>query len=310
MGLHTLVKLREVLNSVYNTEPLTNEINHLSTRLCELNSTVSESDYNAEINNLNLDLVRLNSAVNINRSKYAALIDHINQDIAAESSKFFTDNYKLELKYNAIENIRNIRVMKISDEVHGEVLSKIRLYTSWKYPALEIGCRDGEWTQHMVAADPLYIVDHYREFTESATRNFTEEYRRRIRVYLTQGCDMSALPQNQMGFVFCWNFLNYCSLDTIKEYLKEVKNLLRPGGIFLFSYNDGDRSGGAGMAENFFMSYMPKSMLIPLCESLGYEIVTDEARDMSISWLEIRKPGTLETVKAHQVMGEIKNINN
>ena len=74
---------------------------------------------------------------------------------------------------------------------------------------------------------------------------------------------MSELPQNQMGFVFCWNFLNYCSLDTIKEYLKEVKNVLRPGGIFMFSYNDGDRSGGAGMAENFFMSYMPKSMLIP-----------------------------------------------
>jgi hypothetical protein len=62
------------------------------------------------------------------------------------------------------------------------------------------------------------------------------------------------------------------------------------------------------MAEGFFMSYIPKSMLIPLCESLGYEIIADEARDRSVSWLELRKPGTLETVKAHQVMGEIKHI--
>ena len=310
MGLHTLVKLRELLTSVYITEPLTIEIDKLSTNLCELNSTVSEPEYNNEISDLNLDLRRLHSAVNINRSKYTALIDHINQAIAAESSKFFTDNYKLELKYNSIEHVRNVRVMKLSEEVQQDVLGKIRLYTSWQYPALEIGCRDGEWTQHMIAADPLYIVDNFREFTESATKNFTEEYKRRIRVYLTQGCDMSALPQNQMGFVFCWNFLNYCSMDTIKEYLKSVKEILRPGGVFMFSYNDGDRSGGAGMAESFFMSYMPKSMLIPLCESLGYEIVTDEARDMSVSWLEIRKPGKLETVKAHQVMGEIKFTNN
>jgi SAM-dependent methyltransferase len=266
---------------------------------------MSLPEFADEIDDVNLDLLRLHSAININNSKFTALIDHINQSIAAESSKFFTDNYKLELKHNSIEHVRNVRVMKLSDEVHQDVLAKIQLYTDWKYPALEIGCRDGEWTKFMVAADPLYIVDNFREFTESATKDFTESYQRRIRVYLTQGYDMSALPQNQMGFVFCWNFLNYCSLDTVKEYLKEVKNLLRPGGVFMFSYNDGDRSGGAGMAENFFMSYMPKSMLIPLCESLGYEIINDEARDMSISWLEIRKPGTLETVKAHQVLGQI-----
>ena len=305
MGLYKLVKLRELVTTAYNTDAITSSIDALSVQICSVNSVISDSEYNNEISDLNLDLIRMHSAVNINRSKYTALIDRINQAIAVESSKFFTDNYKLELKYNAIENIRNIRVMKISDEVQAEVLAKIQLYTSWRFPALEIGCRDGEWTKHLVAADPLYIVDHYREFTESATKDFSETYRRRIRVYLTQGYDMSALPQNQMGFIFCWNFLNYCSLDTIKEYLKEIKNLLRPGGTFMFSYNDGDRPGGAGMAENFFMSYMPRSMLIPLCESLGYEIANDVARDQSVSWLEIRKPGTLETVKAHQVLGQI-----
>jgi hypothetical protein len=76
----------------------------------------------------------------------------------------------------------------------------------------------------------------------------------------------------------------------------------------MFSYNDGDRPAGAGMAENFFMSYMPKSMLIPLCESLGYIVTNDISRGMNISWLEIQKPGTLETNKAHQVLGEIKPV--
>lgn len=308
MSLYKLVKLREVLKSAYSTDTVSASIDALSAHLRGASSTVSGSEFDNEIVDLNLDLLRLHSSITINNSKFTALIDHINQSIVAESSKFFTDNYKLELKFNAIEHVRTVRVMKLSNQVQADLINKIGFYTDWKYPALEIGCRDGEWTKYMVAADPLYIVDNFREFTESATKDFNEEYRRRIRVYLTQGYDMSALPQNQMGFVFCWNFLNYCSLDTIKEYLKEVKNLLRPGGVFMFSYNDGDRSGGAGMAENFFMSYMPKSMLIPLCESLGYEIVNDEARDMTVSWLEIRKPGILETVKAHQVLGQIKSI--
>lgn len=308
MQLSKLVGLREHLKLIYDTKSITAGINYLSTDLCNVNSTVDEVVFNEEISDLNSDLQRLHSALTINRGKYDALIDHINQCIVAESSKFFTDNYKLELKYNNIEHVRSVRVMPLSDEVQVEILNKIGFYTDWKYPALEIGCRDGEWTKHLVAADPLYIVDHFREFTESATQDFSEVYKRRIRVYCTQDYHMSVLPQNQFGFVFCWNFLNYCSLDTIKEYLKTVKDLLRPGGVFMFSYNDGDRPGGAGMAENFFMSYMPRSMLVPLCESLGYEIVADEARDRTVSWLEIRKPGTLETVKGHQVMGEIKRI--
>ena len=119
---------------------------------------------------------------------------------------------------------------------------------------------------------------------------------------------LTTLPLNQFNFVFSWNFMNYASLDTIKEYLKIVKELLRPGGVFMFSYNDGDRPAGAAMAENFFMTYVPKHMLIPMCESLGFEVVNQRTRDVSISWIEIRKPGELTTTKAHQVLGEVKYI--
>ena len=64
------------------------------------------------------------------------------------------------------------------------------------------------------------------------------------------------------------------------------------------------------MAENFAQTYMPKSILIPLCESLGYEISNDIHCNTNISWLEIKKPGELETIKAHQVLGEIKRREN
>jgi SAM-dependent methyltransferase len=308
MKFSELVELREKLQLIYSTTDISSAVDTLDTNLCHIKNSVSDLEFKDEVSDLTTDLHRIYSSLKHNQDRYTSIIDHINKKISAESSKFFGENYKLELKFNAVENIRKIRVMPISDEVKQEIASRINLYTKWQYPALEIGCRDGEWTQYMVSADPLYIVDHYREFTDSATENFPEEYRRRIRVYLTEDHNLSVLPQNQFSFVFCWNFLNYRSLDTVKEYLKEVKTLLRPGGTFMFSYNDGDRPAGAGMAENFFMSYMPKSMLIPLCESLGYEVVNDASRAMNVSWLEIRRPGILETTKAHQVLGEIKPI--
>ena len=81
---------------------------------------------------------------------------------------------------------------------------------------------------------------------------------------------------------------------------------MKPGGVFLFSYNDGDTPSGAGMAENFAQTYIPKSLLIPTCESLGFEIFKDAHYAPNISWIEVKKPGILHTIKAHQVLGEIK----
>ena len=74
----------------------------------------------------------------------------------------------------------------------------------------------------------------------------------------------------------------------------------------MFSYNDGDTPTGAAMAESFSQTYLPKSVLILLCQSMGFEIenVIDPANGISL--LEIKRPGTLHTIKAHQVLGEMK----
>ena len=76
----------------------------------------------------------------------------------------------------------------------------------------------------------------------------------------------------------------------------------------LFTYNNCDIPAAAGYAENYFMSYVPKSMLIPLCESLGFEVVQTQDFEPAVSWIELKKPGTLTTVKASQALGEIKFI--
>ena len=156
----------------------------------------------------------------------------------------------------------------------------------------------------MVAADPLYIMDRHQEFLDAAKNQFPSAYQRRLRTYQLINHDLSVLPQNQFGFVFSWGYFNYVSMDTMKHYLKQIHDVLRPGGTFLFSYNDGDTPSGAAMAEQFAQTYMPKSLLSVLVKSLGFEI--SQSFDYpNNSWIEVRKPGELNTIKLHQVLGEI-----
>lgn len=308
-----LVKIKEYLASVYNTEPIVTEINSMDVKLRAINQDIDIAEVKSDINDLIDDFNTLHNKLRFNKDRYQAIVDSIDQQIQVESAKFLSENYSLELRVEseAIGNIRKVRVLDIRPSLEEEILNRIRINTNWKYPALEIGCRDGEWTQHLIAADPLYITDHYRDFLESAVKDFPEEYQRRVRPYLTRDADLSMLPQGQMGFVFCWNFLNYRSLDTVKEYLKSVKEVLRPGGVFMFSYNNGDMYECAGYAEGFWMSYIPKRYLVPMCESLGFEVV--HAREIrgegtAVSWIELKKHGELNTSKANQVLGEIKRI--
>lgn len=311
--LSELVKLREFIERLYSTDAVAQQLLALEENLTNIANETPLQDASSDIHDLVQDLHTIHKKLGFNNQLKDYLLDKINGDITNESTKFLTENYSLELRVEAeaVGNIRRVRVLELSDEITNEIISRIQLHTSWRYPALEIGCRDGEWTKHMVAADPLYITDHYRDFLESAVKDFTEEYQLRVRSYLTRDTDMSMLPQGQMAFVLCWNFLNYRSLDTVKEYLKSVKELLRPGGVFMFSYNNGDMYECAGYAEGHWMSYIPKTLLVPMCESLGFDVIhTRESRGegTTISWIELKKHGELDTVKAHQVLGEIKRI--
>jgi SAM-dependent methyltransferase len=206
------------------------------------------------------------------------------------------------------------RTLFINDEVRSYVIGKIRAHTLWQYPSLEIGPGDGVWTAHMIAADPLYLVDVHQEFLDSSIKQFPIEFQRRVCGYLTgqaakkSDTDLSELPRNQFGFVFSWNLFDYFPLAHIDAYLKECYEILRPGGVMMFSYNNCDDLYFLRMVEQGMKSWMTPKLLKETCEKNGFEIVCMEEREKVASWIEIKKPGVLETVKRHQVMGELRSI--
>jgi len=308
MALHDLVKLKRSLVESMDVDPIVQQLVKLREELANIKLHVSVLDHEHS-KYIDVLVKHYDELISSTYQPIPGFDDHlrlIDQKITDLTHKLFAGNYQIEEWIGTVEQIRNIRRININSEIETIIKQRILLHTSWRYPALEIGCRDGEWTQYLVASDPLYILDAYQEFLESTSSRFTDAYQNRLRKYKMIDHDLSMLPQGQFSFIFSWAHFNFVSLDTMHQFLKQAYSVLRPGGVFMFSFNDGDTPAGAGIAESFSQTYMPKSILVPLCQSLGFEIAHEYDFEAITSWLEIKKPGTLHSIKAHQVLGEIR----
>ena len=277
----------QILNSIINQNKTADDIDLIENFKDDFDRLVIE---NQKIIN------SLNTAVNI-----------INQDI---------DNYALELFDNDI--YRRLFCEKhlfqnlyLSPEIESWVVSKITQYSDWHYPALQINPRSKKWIDPMVASDPLYLTHSNIAMVKDIIKEYPEIYQNRLRLYKMGDRDFSKLPQAQFGFVLCWDNFNHLSLDKIEKYIREVWLLLRPGGSFIFSYNNCDLEGPARRAECHASSYISVRWLTKLLNEIGYEITalhddkTDDAFNTHVSWVEIKKPGDLKTVKAAQAIGQV-----
>jgi SAM-dependent methyltransferase len=309
--LYDLVMLRKALVENFVTDEVEQTIIKLQEQIDGIHRQVAVIDQQHQdyINEVVRHYSRVLESVRSPSAEFKKKIQEIDDQITAVSHDLFANNYDLEQFDGGVEGVRVNRHIHLRPEIEEHVRQRIVLYNSWQYPALEIGCRDGEWTQHLVSADPLYIMDKYQEFLNNTDSKFPAAYQRRLRKYKLNNYDFSVLPQGQFGFIFSWGHFNYVSLDTITQVLRGIMNLLRPGGVFMFSYNNGDTPAGAGMAESFAQTYIPQSILLPTCKSLGFEILHIVDEEPNISWVEIRRPGKLSTIKVAQVMGKVERRN-
>ena len=144
---------------------------------------------------------------------------------------------------------------------------------------------------------------------------FNEVYQRRLRTYLTgvhakrREFDYSMLPQEQFGFIFAWNVVNFWPFQETKRALTQCYNLLRPGGAMMFSFNNCDIVQCAESAESGYKSYLTKTLLNSIFDELGFEIIQYRSTSVNVHWVEIKKPGALTTTKRHQALGKICAVN-
>jgi phospholipid N-methyltransferase len=312
MRLSDLVRLRNNLQDFSAVKAIL-ELDVLEGHLSQQLKLPLHSDYSDNIHSLVSHLGNSNQQITEVENKIPKLIDQIEQEIKEITDDFLVRGYMINGFYgsNSTDTAteRNDRLLPISDDTRSEIIVRLRGYTDWHYPCLEVGPGDGVWTEHLVAGDPLYIIDVHQEFLDSTLSKFNGIYRNRVRSYLSDNGNMDMLPKNQFGFIFSWNVFNYFPLAETKNMLVQAFELLRPGGTMMFSYNNCEVPQCAEYVEQGFRSWMPKSLLVETCKSLGFEIIATRAIEETVHWIEIRKPGELKTVKAHQVLGKIVTVN-
>ena len=233
--------------------------------------------------------------------------------VKQQESEYFANSYAL---HQSIQGEQAEYLLKRTAAIDPDTLSllqrRLQPYADWRWPGMVIRPTHSPWVEDLVALDPLYFVDTHKDLLTHATSKFTPEYQRRLRQYVidehVDGAILWNLPQRQFKFVYSFQYFNFRPWEILKKYLSEVFDLLRDGGTFLFSFNDCDHWRSVALSEHSFGCYTPGRLVRDHAMSLGYEIVFDHNNGSVISWLELRRPGELHSIRGGQALAMILRI--
>jgi hypothetical protein len=236
------------------------------------------------------------------------LINKIGQDIDSIGFQITSAN-----DYTSKFNYDSAQYKRIWTDTADLTFIKTRIGASsnWKYPGIIVYPKSKCIVDSVVASDPLYLVYAEFERIQLLISKYNVEYQRRLRLYNFNAQEFFNLPSNQASVVVCWELFNFLSLDLIKETISKVYNWLRPGGVLFASYSNCDLIETASTLKFNDISYCNPRLITQIAVDAGFEVDLHDIKTNNrnlpsyISWAELRKPGTLSTVKAHQALGEI-----
>lgn len=309
MKLSQLIALRNYLEQTSARLVGKSADNELSKIMHVVNASGVQIDQFAEQLSVQQEKIQRNFA------EFAELLDQlqqrINELIAQQESAWFVESYRLyesEMCHDTPEYILQ-RHNSISTEDHVSLQTRLANYSNWQHAGIVIRPALETFVYEMVSFDPLYIIDENYELLEPTIKKFPTQYQRRLRPYVISEREsefmLNKIPDGQFGMCFVYYFFNFRPLEIIKRYLVEIFQKLKPGGILIMTFNDCDHEKAVMLVEQHFACYTPGYLVKDLVTSLGYEILYSWNNDGPSTWLELRKPGTLVTLKGGQSFAKV-----
>ena len=282
-------KLDDILHAVKNRDVQYHSTTaELDERLADVRHSISKFDQSLQ----SLKQQLKNEVARLEPEYYAESWKRYEQEMCFETVEYLVDR-KLPIEFGDLDRLRGT----------------IKSYTDWRLPGMVIGIRKEKFVEDIVPMDPLYLVDHNQQLLTIAMSPFTTEYQRRLRPYVINDWKnseiLSALPHNQFGLVFAYNYFNWKPIEIIEKFLTEIYQKLRPGGALVFTYNECDNWCGVGAVENAWMCYTPGSRIQTIARNLGYKIIEQYTGAGNIAWLELRRPGKIHSLRGGQTMAKI-----
>ena len=266
----------------------------------------SLENYNNLLDQRKLDIQKSFDAFELELEK---LKNIVKQEISVLEKPEFQKSYILyEGEFgNSAEYILNLRKHKIPNpELFQARLSR---YIDWQHSAMIIRPGIENFIDRMVALDPLYLVDLSHDYLAPALSKFNSQYQNRLRTYtVKEDLDQEILgqiPNDQFALCFAYNYFNFRPFEILKKYLDEIYQKLTPGGVLVMTFNDCDRASAVQLVENFYCCYTPGYLVRDLAVSMGYEIEYSWNDPGPTTWLELKKPGRITSLKGGQTLAKI-----
>lgn len=213
------------------------------------------------------------------------------------------------------ESVRHILTKKMAMTPQATAIfeQRLKIYTSWQFPGLVFRPIHLSMMDEIVALDPLYLIDSAEGLLVPIIQSFNDRYQRRVRNYLIDEYAsqdiplLDDLPKGQFSLVAAQDYLNFKPLELVNRIITEVFDLLRPGGAFVFTFNNCDYAGAVKLVENHFTCYTPGRIIKQVATAVGY-IVNYEYNEINgSSIMELRKPGEKISLRGGQTLAVIKD---
>lgn len=168
----------------------------------------------------------------------------------------------------------------------------VRPYVDSGATVLEIGPGGGRFTQFLVAAREVVLVDLNPEFFPYLEERFRDQAAK-LRFYETSGFEIAGVGSDTVDFVLSFGTFVHIPPEGIDEYLGDIRRVLRPGGIATLQYADrtkpffrGAEAGHKGFSD------MNGAKMEAMLEARALEIVAHDQSVMRHSNVVVlRKPG-------------------
>jgi len=256
--------------------------------------------------------------IDLKFQEFQGELDRLNSEIddivASQQPAYFSKSYQIYeemITCETTEYILDRGLKDVTDDIYNFISSRIELYDEWRYPAAIIRPGRESFVEKLVGCDPLYLLDQSHDLLSPSLERFGEKYQTRLRPYVFKETReekiLKDLPDDQFGFFLAYNFFNFRPLELIEQYFSEIYQKLKPGGVLALTYNNCDLPEGTGLTEVHFMCYTPGKMLEQLAKTIGFEIHFRYDTHVPNTWLELKKPGELTSLRGGQSLATIKN---
>jgi SAM-dependent methyltransferase len=309
MNLSQIVQFKNLIDSMHVDPQAADAIRHLESLVYYVSN--NEVRLESDIHNLENDFGSIQQSVESFRQSFANLSKSLQQLIESQDQSMYNHSMRLYQEEFSQDTVAGILDRKLLIDIESETMMRARLknYSDWRRPGMIIRPRTEDYINDMVALDPLYLVDHDLELVRPVTEQYLPEYQRRLRLYTINDYIERPIfrnfPKGQFGVIFAYNYFNYKPLSVIDDYLAEIFQLLRPGGILMFTYNNCDLWHCVSFAEKNYMCYTPGIKIWNLAQKNGYTVNFEHNGLLDAKWIELRKPGEITSIKGGQSLAKI-----